>query len=430
MSKFSKAEKSWVLYDWANSAYTLTLTSTILPLYFKSVAEQSGVSAANSTAYWGYANSFYTLILAILAPILGTIADYKGFKKKFFTIFFSIGVVFTLFLSFIPPYMWMLLLVFYIFTAIGFSGANIFYDSFLVDVTTEKRMDKVSTAGFAWGYIGSTIPFIVCMAIVILSQNKIIPLSMADASKTSFVLTAIWWGVFTIPILKNVNQVYGINVEPNPVAKSFKRLGKTFKNIKDHKALFMFLLAYFFYIDGVDTIIKMATSYGSDLGVSSTNLLIILLVTQFVAFPFALIYGKLAEKIGTKKMLYVGIIIYTFICIYAYFMKTTLDFWILAMLVGTSQGGIQALSRSYFGRLVPKENSNEFFGFYNIFGKFAAIMGPFLVGIVAMTTGKTNYGVFSIIILFIIGGIILTFVPDPKIDKPLPIQEGIESVKP
>lgn len=429
MSKFSKAEKSWVLYDWANSAYTLTLTSTILPLYFKSVAEQSGVSAANSTAYWGYANSFYTLILAILAPILGTIADYKGFKKKFFTIFLCIGVTFTLFLSFIPPYMWMLLLVFYIFTAIGFSGANIFYDSFLVDVTTEERMDKVSTAGFAWGYIGSTIPFIVCMAIVILSQSKLIPLSTAGASKTSFVLTAIWWGVFTIPILKNVNQVYGIDVEPNPVAKSFKRLGKTFRNIKHHKSLFMFLLAYFFYIDGVDTIIKMATSYGSDLGVSSTNLLIILLVTQFVAFPFALIYGRLAEKIGTKKMLYVGIIIYTFICIYAYFMKTTLDFWILAMLVGTSQGGIQALSRSYFGRLVPKENSNEFFGFYNIFGKFAAIMGPFLVGIVTMTTGKTNYGVFSIIILFIIGGVILTFVPESKNDTPLPVQEGIESVK-
>lgn len=253
---------------------------------------------------------------------------------------------------------------------------------------------------------------------------------MAGASKTSFVLTAIWWGVFTIPIIKNVNQVYGIDVEPNPVSKSFKRLGKTFKNIKHHKALFMFLLAYFFYIDGVDTIIKMATSYGSDLGVSSTNLLIILLVTQFVAFPCALIYGKLAEKIGTKKMLYTGIIIYTFICIYAYFMKTTLDFWILAMLVGTSQGGIQALSRSYFGRLVPKENSNEFFGFYNIFGKFAAIMGPFLVGVVAMTTGKTNYGVFSIIILFIIGGIMLTLVPEPKNNTPLPIQEGIESVKP
>ncbi|WP_040211139.1 MFS transporter [Clostridium polynesiense] len=430
MSKFSKSEKSWVLYDWANSAYTLTLTSTILPLYFKSLAGEAGVSAANSTAYWGYANSIATLILAVLAPILGTIADYKGFKKKFFTLFFVIGVVFTMLLSVIPPYAWVLLLAFYVLTAVGFSGANIFYDSFLIDVTTEERMDKVSTAGFAWGYIGSTIPFIICMIIVILSQQKMIPLSVPSASKVSFILTAIWWGVFTIPLLKNVTQNYGIPVEANPISKSFKRLGKTFQNIKHHKALFLFLLAYFFYIDGVDTIIKMATSYGSDLGISSNSLLIILLVTQFVAFPFALLYGKLAEKVGAKKMLYVGIIIYTFICIYAFFMKTTLDFWILAMLVGTSQGGIQALSRSYFGKLVPKENSNEFFGFYNIFGKFAAIMGPFLVGIVTMKTGKSNYGVFSIIVLFIIGGIILTLVPEPKNDKPVSLNEGIEQVKP
>jgi MFS transporter, UMF1 family len=411
MSKITKTEKSWILYDWANSAYSMTVTSTILPIYFKSITQSAGVASNTSTAYWGYANSIYTILLVLIAPILGTIADYKGYKKKFFTLFFTIGLAFTALLSVIPTKLWLLLLIFYIISAIGFSGSNTFYDAFLVDVTTEERMDKISSYGFAWGYIGSTIPFIICIAIIMLSQYNLIPIDQTTASKIAFVITAIWWGLFTIPMFKNVKQNYGIENEPNPVINSFKRIYKTFKNIKKHKATFMFLIAYFFYIDGVDTIIKMSTAYGTDLGISATNLLIILLVTQFVAFPFALLYGKLAEKYRAKNMLYIGIIVYTIICIYAYFMKTTLDFWILAMLVGTSQGGIQALSRSYFGKLIPKENANEFFGFYNIFGKFAAIMGPLLLGIVAQVTGKTTNGVFSIIILFIIGGLLLTRVP-------------------
>lgn len=414
MSKLTKAEKSWILYDWANSAYSMTVTSTILPIYFKSVTQSAGVASNVSTAYWGYANSIYTILLVLIAPILGTIADYKGYKKKFFALFFTIGIIFTALLSIIPTPLWILLLIFYIISAIGFSGTNTFYDAFLVDVTTEERMDKVSTYGFAWGYIGSTIPFIICIAIVMLSQFKLIPIDGMTASKISFVITAIWWGVFSIPIFKNVKQQHGIEIDPNPVINSFKRIFKTLRNIRKHKAAFMFLIAYFFYIDGVDTIIKMSTAYGTDLGISSTMLLVILLVTQFVAFPFALLYGKLAERFKAKNMLFVGIIVYTVICIYAYFMKTTLDFWILAMLVGTSQGGIQALSRSYFGKLIPKESANEFFGFYNIFGKFAAIMGPLLLGIVAQVTGKTSNGVFSIILLFIVGGILLTRVPEVK----------------
>ncbi|WP_163191866.1 MFS transporter [Clostridium thermarum] len=412
MSKLTRIEKSWILYDWANSAYTLTITTTILPLYFKSVAGDAGISAGDSTAYWGYANSISTLILALIAPILGTIADYRGYKKKFFSFFVSLGLIFTAIMPLIPSNLWFLLLVLYIITAVGFSGANIFYDSFLVDVTTEENMDKVSANGFAWGYIGSTIPFIICMALILLSEKGAIPISKSEATKASFIITVLWWGLFSIPIFKNVKQVYGIDVEPNIVTKSFKRLINTFRNIRQHRALFLFLLAYFFYIDGVDTIIKMATSYGSDLGIDDQSLLIILLATQFVAFPFALLYGKLSQRFKGKKMLYVGIITYTLICIYAYFMKTKLDFWILAMLVGTSQGGIQALSRSYFGKLVPKEKSNEFFGFYNIFGKFAAIMGPAMVAFVTQITGKTNNGVFSIILLFVLGGLILTKVPE------------------
>lgn len=412
MIKLSETEKSWVFYDWANSAYTLTVTSTILPLYFKMIFQNAGGEASVSTAYWGYANSIATLILAVLAPILGTIADYRGYKKKFFSVFFLIGVTFTALIPIIPSNHWFMLLCFYVVTAIGFSGSNVFYDAFLVDVATEDRMDKVSTLGFALGYIGSTIPFIISMTLVILAQFNKISLPVLSAFKISFIITAAWWTIFTLPMLKKVKQIHGINIEPNPVKKSFIRLRNTFKNIKSHKQVFLFLLAYFFYIDGVDTIIKMATSYGSDLGINSTSLLIILLVTQFVAFPFALLYGKLSEKYKGKTLLYVGIIIYTIICTYAYFLDSTLDFWILAMLVATSQGGIQALSRSYFGKLVPKEKANEFFGFYNIFGKFAAIMGPLLVGIVTQITGSTNNGVFSIILLFIIGGFILMKVPD------------------
>ena len=277
-------------------------------------------------------------------------------------------------------------------------------------------MNQVSARGFGIGYIGSTIPFIISIAIIILAQKEIIPVSTTHASQIAFLITALWWGLFTIPLFRNVKQRYYINREPRPVLNSFKRLGKTFKNIRKYRALFLFLLAYFFYIDGVGTIITMSTAYGSDLGISSTNLLIILFVTQVVAAPFAIIYGKLAAKFSAKKMLYVGIIIYMMVCIYAYFLETTLDFWILAMLVATSQGGIQALSRSYFAKLVPKESANEFFGFYNIFGKFASISGPLLVGMTAQLTGSSSSGVFSLIILFLIGILILSRVPEPIIE--------------
>ena len=412
MSKLNNTEKSWVLYDWANSAYSLVVTSTILPLYFKSAFTSAGGSSSLSTAYWGYANSIGTLIVALLAPILGTLADYKGYKMKFFNVFFLLGIISTAMLAFVPTEFWLLLLVVYVLTSIGFSGSCIFYDAFLVDVTTKERMDYVSSMGFALGYIGSTIPFLLCMAIVMLAQFNIIPLSVTTASQISFVLTAIWWGVFTLPLIRKVNQYHGIEIEKKPIKNSFIRLSKTFKNIKIHKPIFLFLLAYFFYIDGVNTIITMATSYGADLGISSTSLLLILLVTQLVAFPCAIIFGKLAEKYTGKRMLLIGVLIYSGICIYAFFIKTAFDFWVLAMLVGTSQGGIQAISRSYFAKLIPKNNFNEFFGFYNIFGKFAAIIGPFLVGIVTQLTGKTNLGVLSIIVLFVIGGLVLLKVPN------------------
>lgn len=414
MKRLTKEENSWVFYDWANSAYSIIISTAVFPLFYKAAATNAGVSAANSTAYLGYTIAIATFILAMLSPILGTIADYQGLKKRFFTFFFILGISSTALLAFIPSDQWLLLLIIYTITAVGSAGANVFYDAFLVDVSPEERMNRVSARGFSFGYIGSTIPFIISIAIIILSQTGTIPISTTTASKIAFLITAVWWGVFAIPLLKNVHQRYFIEREPNPVINSFKRINQTFKEIRKYRALFLFLLAYFFYIDGVHTIITMSTAYGSDLGITSTNLLIILFVTQVVAAPFAILYGRLAEKFTGKIMLYVGIFIYIIVCIYAYFLETTLDFWILAMLVATSQGGIQALSRSYFAQLVPKHKSNEFFGFYNIFGKFASIMGPLLVGVTAQLTGNTNTGVFSLVLLFIVGMVILAFVPVPK----------------
>ncbi|MCG3087224.1 MFS transporter [Sporosarcina cyprini] len=401
-------------YDWANSAYSIIITTAVFPLYYKAVATDAGVSLAHSTAYLGYTVAIATFILAMIGPILGTIADYQGLKKKFFFAFFLLGSLSTVSLAFVPGDNWFMLLVLYTITAVGFHGANIFYDAFLVDVTSEDKMDDVSARGFGLGYIGSTIPFIISIAVILLAQKGVLPIGTSTASRIAFVITGIWWFSFTIPMLKNVVQQYGIEREPRLLAGSFRRLGATFKEIRKYRTVFLFLLAYFFYIDGVGTIISMSTAYGTDLGIDATSLLIILFVTQVVAAPFAILYGRLAQKFSVKRMLYVGIFVYIAVCVYAFFLETTLDFWILAMLVASSQGGIQALSRSYYAQLVPKEKANEFFGFYNIFGKFASVMGPLLLGVTAQLTGSSAYGVFSLVILFIIGGTILYLVPKPE----------------
>lgn len=419
MKKFTKTEKSWALYDWGNSAYSIIITTAVFPLYYKAAATDAGVSLSDSTAYLGYTIAIFTFILAMLGPVMGTLADYEGLKKKFFTGFFLLGTVSTAMLAFVPSDNWLLMLTCYVFAALGATGANLFYDAFIVDVTTEKRMNRVSAFGYGLGYIGSTIPFIIAIAIILLAQNEIIPLSVVNASRAAFLITAIWWIVFSVPMFRHVHQRYYIKREPNPVAQSFKRLGKTIKEIRQYRAIVIFLIAYFFYIDGVGTIISMSTAYGTDLGLTSTSLLIVLFATQVVAAPFAILYGRLADRFTGKKMLYVGICVYIVVCIYAMFMETIFDFWVLAMLVASSQGGIQALSRSYFGKLVPKENSNEFFGFYNVFGKFAAIMGPILVAVTSQLTGDSRFGVASLVFLFIIGLIVLSRVPEPVVHDPV-----------
>lgn len=414
MKKFTKEEKSWALYDWGSSAYSIIITTAVFPLFYKAAATEAGVSLSDSTAYLGYTIAIFTFILAMIGPILGTIADYQGLKKKFFTAFFLLGTFSTALLAFVPSDNWLMLLVCYTFAALGATGANVFYDAFIVDVTTAKRMNNVSAFGYGLGYIGSTIPFILSIAIILLASKGMIPVSTINASRIAFLITAVWWFAFSIPMFRRVHQLHFIEREPNPIRQSMKRLGKTVREIRQYRALFLFLLAYFFYIDGVGTIIALSTAYGTDLGLSSTSLLIVLFATQVVAAPFAVLYGRLSERFTGKKMLYVGICVYIVVCIYAYFLETITDFWILAMLVATSQGGIQALSRSYFAKLVPKENSNEFFGFYNIFGKFAAILGPLLVAVTSQVTGNSSMGVFSLVILFVIGLAILSRVPEPE----------------
>ncbi len=408
-----KTEWSWIFYDWANSAFTLAITTAILPIYFKSMADSAGIAANMSTAYWGYSKSAATLLVALLAPILGTIADYKGFKKKFFTFFLGFGVLATAALALVPEGRWELLLGIFIFATIGFSGANIFYDAFLTDVAPPERMDIVSTRGFGYGYIGSTIPFIVCIGLTLMHDQ--LGMTMDMAVKAGFIITALWWGIFSVPMLKNVKQAYYIEPEPQAVRKSFKRLLETLKNVRQHKIVFVFLLAYFFYIDGVNTIISMATVYGTDVGIDSNTLLVVLLATQVVAFPFAILFGHLANRFSGRRMIIVGIIIYIFTCLYAYQLDTAFEFWVLGMLVASAQGGIQALSRSYYGKIIPKEKSNEFFGFYNIFGKFSTFMGPLIVAYVTQVTGSSQFGVLAIVALFIIGLVI--FLASPKPDQ-------------
>ena len=485
--KHSKAEWSWIMYDWANSVYATIVMAAVLPTYFAALDP-------NADAWWGYGTSIATFVIAILAPVLGAVADYHGMKKRLFSFFLILGVVFTSAMALTDN--WKLMLIGYILSYIGFAGSNLFYDSFLTDVTTPERMDSISARGYAMGYIGgSTIPFLVSIAMILFLGNSVL------AIKLSLVLTSLWWAVFTIPFLKNVNQTHDLGEAPKAiVGQAFRNVGKTFKSIMTNKALLFFILAYFFYIDGVGTVIHMSTVYGSTLGLNTVSMIIALLVTQLVAAPCAVLFAKFSEKIGSIKMLGVSIGIYFLICLVGFYMgfslepsqfaaekafteayvsvvpdaddpasanyatyldafncissktrteemqavlaaDTTLDaatktaltekmttvmdgitnegthdaalkrsntlFWMMAVLVGTCQGGIQALSRSYFGKLVPAEKSNEYFGFFDIFGKFAAVIGPALYAFVKTTTGRPSFGILGLMILFALGGVML-----------------------
>lgn len=396
--KFEKNELHWMLYDVGNSAFTM-LVATILPIYFNYLAGNAGLSDVDYLAYWGYAASAATLLVALLGPVVGTIADTKGFKKPLFVSSIVIGAVGCISLGFAKQ--WLAFLVIYVIAKIGYSVSLIYYDSMLPDVTDEARMDTVSSHGYAWGYIGSCIPFIGCIAIV-LGAGKI-GITMPTAMLLSFVITAAWWVGMSLPLLKSYRQKFYIERRERAVAASFKRLGKTLRNVKNEKKIFLFLLAFFFYIDGVYTIIDMATAYGAALGLDSTGLLLALLVTQIVAFPFAIIYGRLSRRFTADKIITVCITGYLGIAVFAMFLTSQIQFWILAVLVGMFQGGIQALSRSYLAKIVPGEQSGEYFGLMDICGKGASFVGTAIISVVSQLTGKMNLGVGMLAVLFVIG---------------------------
>ena len=397
----TREEKNWVLYDVGNSAFVL-LVATIMPIYFNYLAENAGLSAADYLAYWGYATSAATLIVALLGPVFGTLADTEGLKKPIFTTTMLIGGIGCLALGFSRQ--WFLFLLIYIIAKIGFSGSLIFYDSMLGDITTEDRVDNVSSQGYAWGYIGSCVPFVVCLGVVLGARK--IGISTELAMMISFAIVAVWWIGASIPLLKSYQQKHYVERQPKAVQNSFKRLGATLKNIRNEKKIFLFLVAFFFYIDGVYTIIDMATAYGTALGLDSTGLLLALLVTQLVAFPFAIIFGRLSKCYDVRTLITICIAAYFGIAVFAIFLKAQWQFWIMAILVGIFQGGIQALSRSYFTKIIPAEKSGEYFGLMDICGKGASFLGTTVISLIAQLTGKVNIGVGAISLFFVCGMIV------------------------
>ena len=413
--RFTQVERSWILYDWANSSYATIIMAAVFPIYFASVTSAAGVSG---DVWWGYGSSLATLTVAVLAPILGAIADFHGMKKKFLIAFLSLGLVFTSLMALTDT--WQLMLVGYVLSYIGFTGSLLFYDAFITDVTTPDRMDKVSAWGYAMGYLGgSTIPFILSILLIMVGPR--FGIGAALAVKLSVGLCVLWWAGFSIPLLKNVHQVHSIEKPARDlIVTAFRGIARTARDIIANRAILTFMLAYFFYIDGVNTVIHMATVYGSTLGLDSTGMILALLVTQVVAVPCSIAFGRLARKFGAIRMITAAILIYIIICAVGFYMGITVEsgapnavanatrlFWAMAVLVGTSQGGIQALSRSFFGKLIPPARSNEFFGFFDIFGKFAAVMGPAIYSFFAHTTGRSSSGILGLVILFAIGLLII-----------------------
>ncbi|MDR1795306.1 MAG: MFS transporter [Erysipelotrichaceae bacterium] len=430
-AKLTKQETSWILYDVANSAFTMVLTASI-PVFFRALVDgdalenvvnnplvklisSGNISAAlagSEQAYEAIKSSLFaamtvvsTVVVAVLAPILGAIADHRNMKKRLFTLALLLGVCGLLSLGITTNWMAYLLLLF--LARIGYSSCNVFYDSMLTDVTTDERMDNVSALGFAWGYIGSCVPFII--GIVLILKAESFGIGTGLATQLSFIITAIWWIAFTIPLLKNVKQVH-YRDDKLEVGKIFGRLLETLKKISKNKKLFLYIIAYFCYIDGVYTIISMATTYGSEVGLGQTDMILALLLTQFVAFPFAILTGKLAQKYNPLLLIRGFICIYIFACVFGFFLQYAWQFWVLAVTIGLAQGGIQALSRSYYGKLIPKKESNEYFGFFDIFGKFADFFGPMIMGLSASLLGASKYGILALSALFIIGFVLLMFV--------------------
>ena len=391
-------EKRWVLYDVGNSAFIL-LVATILPIYFSHLASEGGLSETQYLAYWGYAISGVTILVALTGPILGSLADLKGMKVRFLLAFVLIGSICCAGLGLSGH--WFGFLMIFMLAKYSYAMSIIFYDAMLIDVTDDKRMDKVSSYGYAFGYVGSCIPFIISLIFVL--GYEMMGIGFGMAMTIAFFINGAWWLAMSLPLLKNFRQIHYVGVNQRPVNDSFKRLFRTLHDISKDKKIFFFLIAFFFYIDGVYTIIDMATAYGASLGLNSTGLLLALLLTQLVAFPCAIISGRLSQKYRGDILISISILAYTGIAIFAVFLRTQAQFWVLAVLVGMFQGGIQALSRSYFGKIIPPEKSGEYYGIMDICGKGAAFLGTMLVSTFTQITGNQSMGVAVIAPLIFVG---------------------------
>ena len=398
---------SWAFYDWANSAFSTTVMAGFFPIFFEKYWSNPN-DVIQSTYHLGWANSIASIFIAAISPFLGAVADRGSAKKKFLFFFAFLGILMTSGLWMVGQGQWQMAVLFYVVASVGFMGGNIFYDSLLPSVASNDDVDYVSSLGFSVGYIGGGLLFLVN---VLMYQHPEW-FGIADGStaiRLSFLSVAVWWAVFTIPILLFVPEPKNENSVPllHALKAGAKQLKQTFNRIREMKVIGIFLLAYWFYIDGVDTIVRMAVKMGSSLGFETGDLIVALLMVQFIAFPAALAYNRFAQRIGTKNAVFVAIGGYAAITLLAYFMNDRLHFFLLAGLIGLFQGGIQALSRSLYARLIPMGKEGEFFGFYNMLGKFAAVIGPVLMGWVTLVTGSVRLGILSILILFILGALLL-----------------------
>ena len=396
--KMTRLEKQWILYDVGNSAFTM-LCTTIIPIYFKNIATADNLSNSDSTAFLSFTLSLSTILVAILGPILGTMADTKNYKKPLFVSTFLVGVIGCMAMAFASK--WLAFLAVFCIAKTGYQLSLIFYDSMLTDVTTEDRMDEISSQGYAWGYIGSCVPFIASLVLIL--GSDVIGISGGMAMTLALFLNAVWWAGVTIPLIRNYRQIHYVEKVNHPVKESSRRIVDVVKGLKHQRKILFFLLGFFFYIDGVYTIIDMATTYGKDVGISDTDLVLALLMTQVVAFPCSIAFGKISKRFKNGSLIQVSILAYFLIAVFALQLDKAWEFWFLAVCVAVFQGAIQALSRSYFAKIIPKEKSSEYFGFYDIFGKGAAFIGTTVMGISTMVSGSSRYGVAILSLMFLVG---------------------------
>lgn len=420
--------RSWALYDWGNSAFATTIMGAVLPIYYARAA--AGHLPGNvATAYWGYTTAIGLALIAVAAPVLGAVADYMGRKRRFLTFFMSLGALATACLFFVTQGDWLLASVLFILGNIGFSGANVFYDSLLPHIAAEEEVDRVSTAGYALGYLGGGV--LLAINLVMILQPELLGLrDTGFATRVAFVSVAVWWAGFTIPLLRDVREPprrleSDETLRVNPVRAGFRRLVETLGEVREHRELVTLLVAVFLYMDGVGTIIKMASIYGTEIGIGQNALIGAFLLVQFVGIPFTFAFGALAARIGARSGIYIGLVVYTVIAVFAYFMTAAWQFWALALAVAMVQGGVQALSRSLYSLLVPRAKSSEFFGFFSVFLKFAGIMGPLLVGVVGHISGSGRNGILALVIFFL-GGMILLSRVDIEAGKSAARREDAE----